>query len=319
MSIEQIKPIKQKTMRDAFIEALCEKMRENERVFFLSADFGSPALDKLRLEFPERFINVGIAEQNLINIATGLALEGYAVYAYAIAPFITMRAYEQIRQNLAISSQVRSLNVNLIGVGAGLSYDVSGPTHHCLEDISAMRLMPNFSVFSPSDWFLAKKFVDYSISVKTPKYLRFDSKPLPLIYDGVDNLSVEDGFCELLKGEKICLVSTGFMTHRALKAAKEIKGVGVIDVFLLKPANEKTLLETLKKYDYIITIEEGFIGNAGLDSLISKIILDNESNIKLKRMGFNDKYVFELGGRDRLHKLNNLDEEAIIKAVKELK
>lgn len=316
MIIEQTKP---KTMRDAFIEALCEKMRKDERIFFLSADFGSPALDKLRAEFPDRFINVGIAEQNLINIATGLALENYAVYAYAIAPFITMRAYEQIRQNLAISSQIRPVNVNLIGVGAGLSYDVSGPTHHCLEDISAMRLMPNFTVFSPSDWFLAKKFIDYSIVVKTPKYLRFDSKPLPLIYDGVDNLSVENGFYELLKGEKICIISTGFMTHRALKAAREMKGVGVIDVFMLKPVNEKALLETIKRYDYIITTEEGFIGNGGLDSLISKIILDDKLNIRLKRMGFNDKYVFELGGRDHLHKLNNLDEEAIIKAVKELK
>lgn len=311
--------IRPKTMRDAFIEALCGKMRENERVFFLSADFGSPALDKLRAEFPDRFINVGIAEQNLINVATGLALEDYAVYAYAIAPFITMRAYEQIRQNLAISSQIRPVNVNLIGVGAGLSYDVSGPTHHCLEDISAMRLMPNFSVFSPSDWLLTQKFVDYSINVKTPKYLRFDSKPLPLIYDSINNLSVEDGFCELLSGEKVCLVSTGFMTHRALKAAKEIKGVGAIDMFMLKPVNEKTLLETIKKYDYIITIEEGFINNAGLDSLISQIITDNKLNIGLKRMGFNDKYVFELGGRDYLHKLNNLDEEAIIKAVQELK
>ncbi len=306
-----------KTMRDAFIEAIYNKMSEDKKIFFLSADFGAPMLDKLRQEFKSRFINVGIAEQNLINVATGLGLDGYTVYAYAIAPFITMRAYEQIRQNLSISSQVKQININLIGVGAGLSYDVSGPTHHCLEDISIMRLMPNFSVFSPSDWILTKKFIDYSINVKMPKYLRFDSKSLPAIYDNINDLKIEDGFYELIKGEKICLISTGFMIHRALKAAKEFQDVGVIDIFMLKPVNEKLLLETLKKYAYIITLEEGFIGNGGLDALISKVILDNQLNIKLKRMGFNDRYVFELGGRDYLHKLNNLNEESIIKAIKE--
>jgi len=307
-----------KTMRDAFIEAIYERMRENDSIFFLSADMGAPALDKLRHDFKDRFINVGIAEQNLINIATGLALENYIVYAYAIAPFITMRAYEQIRQNLSISSQIKPLNVNLIGLGAGLSYDLSGPSHYCLEDISIMRLMPNFTVFSPSDWKLAKDFVDYSIKVKMPKYLRFDGKPLPLIYGKIDNLILEKGFYELLKGKKVCLVSTGFMTHRALKVAKELQNVGVIDVFLLKPVDENSLFETLKKYEYIITIEEAFINSGGLDSLISKIFRDNQLSVKLKNLGFNDKHIFEVGNRDYLHKLNGLDEESIIKVIKNL-
>ena len=157
-------------------------MHDDNSIFFISADFGSPKLDILREKFKDRFINVGIAEQNLINISTGLALEGFTVYAYAIAPFLTMRAYEQIRVNLALHAQLKEININLIGVGAGLSYDVSGPTHHCLEDITIMRTLPNLIVFSPSDWILAQKFVDYSIKVKKPKYLRFDGKPLPQIY-----------------------------------------------------------------------------------------------------------------------------------------
>jgi len=307
-----------KTMRDAFIETVYERMRKNHSIFFLSADMGAPALDKLRRDFKDRFINVGIAEQNLVNIATGLALENYIVYAYAIAPFITMRAYEQIRQNLSISSQIKPLNVNLIGLGAGLSYGLSGPSHHCLEDISIMRLMPNFTVFSPSDWKLAKDFVDYSIKVKMPKYLRFDGKPLPLIYGEIDDLVLEKGFYELLKGKKVCLVSTGFMTHRALKVAKGLQNVGVIDMFLLKPVDEKSLFEALKKYECVITIEEAFINSGGLDSLISKILRDHQLNVKLKNLGFNDKHIFEVGDRDYLHKLNGLDEESIIKIIKNL-
>lgn len=306
-----------KFMRDVFIGGICERMSKNDKIFFLSADFGAPSLDKLREEFPNRFINVGIAEQNLVNIATGLALEGFVVYAYAISTFLTMRAYEQIRLNLSISTQIKPVNVNLIGVGTGTSYDVAGPTHHCLEDLSIMRLLPNIEVFSPSDWKLTENFIDYSINVKTPKYFRLDSKSLPNIYEDVSNLNLEDGFYEFLQGEKICLVSTGFMTHRALKAAQEMGNIGVIDIFKLKPMNEKTFFEIIKKYDYIISIEEGLINNGGLDSLIAKVLRDNNSRIKLINLGVQDKHIFDLGNRDYLHKINNMDEEAIIKTIKE--
>ena len=310
-----------KTTRDVFIEQIYHKMHEDENIFFLCADFGSPKLDVLREKFPDRFVNVGIAEQNLINVATGLALEGYAVFAYAIAPFLTMRAYEQIRVNLSLQAQLREININLIGVGAGLSYDVSGPTHHCLEDISIMRTLPNMIVFSPSDWVLAQKFVDYSINVKKPKYLRFDGKPIPRIYENIDIIKFEDGFSELFRGEKICLITTGYMTHKATNVVKTFAEnnilIGLIDVYLIKPFNEVLFFETIKKYSHVITIEEAFINKGGLDGLISKILDNKSSNIRLKRMGFEDAYVFDIGSREYLHKLNNLDEESINNNIKE--
>lgn len=314
--------LEKKTMRDVFIERIYEQMKKDENIFFLCADFGSPKLDLIREEFKDRFINVGIAEQNLINIATGLALEGYTVYAYAIAPFLTMRAYEQIRVNLSLHAQLKEININLIGVGAGLSYDVSGPTHHCIEDISIMRTLPNIEVFSPSDWVLAQKFVDYSIKVKKPKYIRFDGKPLVQIYENIDDMELEKGFKEIRKGEDVCLVSTGYMTHKALKVAemlaKENIAVGVIDIFLIKPFKENLFFESIKQYRNLITIEEGFINKGGLDSLISGILENNKSKIVLKRMGFGDSYTFEIGSRDYLHRLNNLDEDNIIKNVKQI-
>jgi len=140
MRAMSIKPI---AMRDAFLDRVWRVMAEDESIFFTCADFGSPVLDKIREQFPDRFVNVGIAEQNLINVSAGLAIEGYKVFAYAIAPFITMRCYEQIRVSLALLSVVRPMNVNLIGVGAGYSYVVSGPTHQCYEDITIMRALPN--------------------------------------------------------------------------------------------------------------------------------------------------------------------------------
>jgi len=305
-----------KTMRDVFIETLYERMKKNKSIYFVSADLGAPALDKLRQDFKNRFLNVGIAEQNLINVSAGLALEGFVVYSYGIAPFITMRGYEPIRQILSITSQIRPLNVNLIGIGTGLSYNMSGPSHHCLEDLSIMKLLPNFMVFSPSDWKLVEKFVDFSISNKMPKYLRFDSKPLPNIYDQITDAVLKRGFYELKKGKKICLVSTGFMTHRALNVAEKINGLGLIDIFILKPIDEKLLFQHLKKYKYIITLEEGFINNGGLDSLILRIINENKSNIHLKSLGFKDKHIFNLGEREHLHKINKLGEADIIKIIK---
>lgn len=313
--------IEKKTMRDVFIEGIYKRMFDDSSLFFLTADFGSPKLDRLRKDFSDRFINVGIAEQNLINIATGFALEGFTVYAYAIAPFLVMRAYEQIRNNLSLLSHTHEINVNIIGVGAGLSYDVSGPTHHSIEDISIIRTLPNICIFSPSDWVLAERFVDYSIKNKKPKYIRFDGKPLPNIYRDGDALNIRDGFFELSKGEGLCIISTGYMTHTAIRVVQKLNSegihIGLIDIFLLKPVDENLLFKALSKYRQIITIEEAFINKGGMDSLIAIILANRDSDIKLKRMGFGDAYVFDIGSRDNLHKLNGLDEESIVTTIKD--
>lgn len=301
-------------MRDLFIETLCNLMAEESRIWFLAADLGSPALDRMRREFPDRCINVGIAEQNLVNVATGLALEGGIVYAYAIAPFISMRAYEQVRVNLAISAQIRPVNVNLIGVGGGVSYQVSGPTHHCLEDLSIMRLLPHMTVFSPSDAPLAAAFVDYSLTRQGPKYIRFDGKALPVLYDTVDRELLATGFCELVPGREVCLVATGFMTHKAVKIAREC-GCGALDLFMLKPCDQQQLYATLSRYRHVITLEEAFINGGGLDCAIASLLTERRSAITLDRIGFNDRYVFDLGSRDELHALNGMDEATISRLV----
>jgi transketolase len=314
--------IEKKTMRDVFIERICNRMESDRSLFFLSADFGSPKLDKLRADHPDRFVNVGIAEQNLVNVATGLALEGYTVYAYAIAPFMIMRAYEQIRNNLSLLSHTHQVNVNLVGVGGGLSYDVSGPTHHSMEDISIIRTLPNMTVFSPSDWVLAEQFADHTIAAKTPKYLRFDGKPLPNIHDPASKIDLKKGFIELVRGEGVCIVSTGYMTRAALLAverlAKEGIKTGLIDVFLIKPLPEQQFLDAISGYQHIVTVEEGFAGKGGLDSLAASILNSRQSRQSLTGMGFGDAYVFEMGSRDSLHALSGIDEQGIAEKVRRL-
>ncbi|MBF0137034.1 MAG: transketolase [Magnetococcales bacterium] len=305
-----------KTMRDSLIEGIYHRMRTDERIFFLSADMGAPILDHVRADFADRFINVGIAEQNMVNVATGLALEGFKVFAYAIAPFF-LRAYEQIRIDLALMAQHRSLNVNLIGVGGGVSYDVSGPTHHCLEDLTVMRALPNLHLFSPCDWQGAADFLTYALEVPSPKYIRLDGKAFPAIYTKERPLPAREGFCELLPGERVCLVATGHMTRIALEIAARFPPgqVGVIDLFLLKPLLEQRLVQALSACHHVITMEEGFIDKGGVDALIRTLCQRHGGPQSITSFGFRDEYMSKFGSREYLYQLNGCDAQTIMDRV----
>jgi len=312
--------VKALAMRDAFLERIWRAMPNDNKIFFTCADFGSPVLDKIRADFPDRFVNVGIAEQNLINVSAGLALEGYKVFAYAIAPFITMRCYEQIRVNLALLSEVRPMNVNLIGVGAGYSYVVSGPTHQCYEDITLMRALPNFQVLSAADHITASAFFDTCNHTSGPKYIRFDAQVLPVIYESeLPNTSL--GFHIHERGELICLVATGYMLHTALKVAKELASegiqVGVIDLFDLARFSSSEFQNTLKPYSGIVSLEEGFRGRGGLDSMLFEFIARRGLKAKLLNIGVEGAYNFELGTRTELHEKVGIGPKVVLKDVRE--
>lgn len=296
-----VKPL---AMRDVLLERIWQAMELDTNIFFTSADFGSPVLDKIRSDFPERFVNVGIAEQNLINVSAGLALEGYTVFAYAIAPFITMRCYEQIRVSLALLSEVRSMNVNLIGVGAGFSYVVSGPTHQCYEDLTLMRALPNFRVLSPSDHVSAGALFDRCIDTMGPKYLRFDAQVLPVLYEQV-YIDLNLGFHIHRKGKKVCLVATGYMVHTALKVAEELEFagylVGVIDLYDITNFDVNKFKSELCSYSGIVTLEEGFRGRGGVDAMLNEFISIHGLPSRILNIGVTGGYSFELGTREELH------------------
>ncbi len=311
-----------KAMRDQLLEAVFDSMGVDSDVFFVSADFGSPVLDKIRASYPDRFINVGIAEQNLINVSTGLALEGCTVFAYAIAPFITMRCYEQIRVNLAILSQIRSLNVNLVGVGAGFSYVVSGPTHQCFEDISIMRTLPNVRVLSPSDWQVARKMVSYCLHHSGPKYLRLDAQPLPPIDMGGAVPDVEQGFSVLRRGERVCLMTTGYMTQVALQVQQRLGAGGhhisVVDMYNLTDFDADALCDVLCGHDILMTAEEGFVGRGGLDALAHQFVSERGISARVCASGLDSRYRFELMDRAGLHETAGIGVCALTEKIREV-
>lgn len=317
MSVGNSKPL---AMRDAFLERIWRAMGEDGKIFFVCADFGSPVLDKIRADFPERFVNVGIAEQNLINVAAGLALEGHTVFAYAIAPFITMRCYEQVRVNLALLSEVRPMNVNLIGVGAGYSYVVSGPTHQCYEDITLMRALPNFQILSPADHVSASAMFDRCHNTTGPKYLRFDAQVLPVVYETAAP-ELAPGFYAHRNGGAVCLLATGYMLHTALRVANSLaaEGVqaGVIDLFDLAGFDADALQSALAPYAGIVSMEEGFRGRGGMDSMLFEFLSRRGLPHKMLNIGVEGGYRFELGSRLELHEQVGIGPEAVLAQVRE--
>jgi transketolase len=307
-------------MRDALLTRIWQAMSTDKKIFFTCADFGSPVLDKIRADFPDRFVNVGIAEQNLINVSAGLALEGYKVFAYAIAPFITMRCFEQLRVSLALLSEVRPMNINLIGVGAGYSYVVSGPTHQCYEDITLMRALPNFRILSPADHVTASAMFDVCSNNNGPKYLRFDAQVLPVVHsEGISALNMNAGYRVLRKGKQVCMISTGYMSHTALKVADRLKKSGInatlIDLFDITDFDHAAIKTLIKAHEGLVTLEEGFRGRGGVDAMFFEIVARENLGVKQLNIGVEGGYRFELGTRAELHEQVGIGENAVFAAI----
>ncbi len=283
------------TMRDAFLERICRAMQADSSIFFLSADFGAPVLDRIRAEFPERFLNVGIAEQNLINIAAGLALEGFRVFTYAITPFY-LRAYEQIRINLSMLSR-ETMNVNMIAVGAGCGYVIAGPSHHCFEDIAAMRLLPGIELVSPSD--AAAADASFPLTERAGiRYFRFDAQKLPAL-DGETFVWREDGFRILCDdpNPQCVLVSTGYMTHFAKRVAErlaECERLRLRHIDLLDFQVSCRPFTAQLNAPAVVSLEEAFVGRGGLDALVREHLAPGQ---RFKAFGIPNR--FEFAGKDR--------------------
>jgi len=310
-----LKPI---AMRDALLARISDTMAEDPSMFFCTADFGSPVIDEIRSRHASRFVNVGVAEQNLINISAGLALEGFNVFAYAIAPFITMRCFEQIRVNLCLLSNVRPMSVTLIGVGAGYSYVVSGPTHQCYEDISIMRTLPTVRVLSPSDHLSTAALFDECRATGI-RYLRLDAQVLPVI-EGVPVSVGPAGFRHLMGDSgRVTIISTGFMTHTALAVAAELcrRGVAttVYDLLDLSRFDACRLFERLDDAELVVSMEEGFTGCGGLDAVTQRVLRESGSQARFLPIGVAPGYSFELGSRADLHEAAGIGISACIERI----
>ncbi len=299
-------------MRDVFFDKLYEIAKKDRQVILLSDDFGAPSLDKFRKDFSSQYINTGIAEQNMVTTAAGLALGGKIVYMYAIAPFVTLRCYEQIKLDLCCMN----LHVTALGVGAGFAYNTAGSTHHATEDIAIMNALPGMTILNPSDNVMVAACAEISYKNPGPKYIRFDREKPMTIYD--ENTDFSNGVASLKEGKDLCIISTGMMIHRAFNVAHELSkhfiDAGIVDLYRIKPINAELLLKIIGRSRRIVTIEENLI-NGGIGSIVAGVLVDDDVTLPLKRIAIPDKYCFKYGSREYIYKLYGLDTDSIVKKI----
>jgi transketolase len=267
---------------------LAEKL---ENLMVLSADLGnSSGLDRFKATYPDKFLNIGIAEQNMIGVAAGLAKEGSIVFASSFAPFITMRAAEQVRMNMGYMN----LNIKTVAIGSGVSMSFLGNSHFGLEDAAIMRSIPNMTVVSPADCAEIVKTVFAAAEYPHPMYIRLTGAVgFPVVYE--DDYDFQIGKAvEIRSGTDVSIVATGSMVYESLEAAKILQeegiSVSVLNMHTIKPIDTKALDLLISKGKTIFTIEEHSI-TGGLGSAVAEYISSIPNSPTLNRIGLPDEFV----------------------------
>lgn len=283
-------------MRTTFVNTLKELAREDERIFLLTADMGYSVLETFREEFPDRFLNTGIAEQNTVSVAAGLAMSGKIVYVYSIIPFVTMRCFEQVRLDLAYNNT----NVKLVGIGAGLTYGPFGGSHHSIEDIAIMRALPNMTVLCPGDPIETEQLIRQSYEIKGPVYIRLGKKGEPKIHPEGTKIVIGRAI-HVTDGDDLILITTSNTLERGKKWVDEWKEEGIhvnlVSMHTIKPFDVSTVKELINREVPIITFEEhNIIG--GLGSAVAEVIAESNKSVRFMRIGINDKFSHHIGSHE---------------------
>lgn len=275
-------------MRKAYGEALVELGRQNPDVVALSADVSNSDFSFMFQEaFPERFVNVGIAEQSLVDTAVGLAYAGKIPFANTFAIFLTTRAVEMVRTHCGYGEA----NVKLMGAYAGVSDSFDGPTHQATEDIAIMRAIPNMTVVVPGDTVAVKKLLPQVAAWKGPVYFRLNRNDVPVLFD--EDYSPRIGKAVMVRGGgDVTIIACGIMLSRALEAAENLAADGiearVIEMHTVKPLDVDTILQAARETGAIVTAEEHTI-IGGLGGAVAEVVTDAYP-VPVKRVGLADRF-----------------------------
>lgn len=272
--MKEYKILAEKDTRSGFGEGLLEAGKENPNVVALCADLSpSVRMDLFQKEFPERFIEVGIAESNMVSIASGMALSGKIPFVGSFAAFSTGRTYDQIRQSVAYSDT----NVKIAGSHAGITLGEDGATHQILEDIGLMRMMPNMVVINPCDFTQAKQATIASARYNGPVYIRYGRPKVPVFL--TEDTPFEIGKALMLnEGKDVSIFATGHLVWQAILAAQELEKEGIsaeiINIHTIKPLDNEVILASVKKTGCVVACEE-HLYNGGLGDSIAQLLARN--------------------------------------------
>lgn len=303
-------------MRTAFINTLHELAKKDKNIFLLNGDLGFSVLEEFTKAYPDRSLNMGVAEANMMGVAAGLALSGKTVFVYSIIPFVTARVFEQIRNDVAL----QKANVKIVGVGSGLTYGQLGPTHHSIEDIALMRALPNMVVVCPGDPYETAEATKALVALKGPAYLRIGKKGESMIHKHTPLFKVGKGIV-IRKGHAGTLIATGNMLPTASTIVNELakrgKKMRLISMHTIKPLDQLIIKKAMKETPAIFTLEEhNVIG--GLGSAVAEVVAEHNQSKKIihfRRFGIYDRFTLIAGSQDFLRAHHDLSCKAITKRI----
>ena len=302
-------------IRDSYGQAIFDLAEENGEIIVLVTDSKfSSKVDKFEKQFPDRFFELGICEQNMVGTAAGLAVSGKIPFISAIACFMSMRCYEQIRTTVA----VQNLNVKIIGMSSGFAYPQLGSTHTCLEDISIMRAISNMVVISPADNMETYKATFAVANYVGPVYMRLGRYPMPKIYDESYKFKIGKGSV-LRNGTDVTIIATGSSIEFALEAAnlleKDDIKVRIVNLSTIKPLDEELIINSAKETGHILTVEEHNVCG-GMGSAVAELLIQNYP-VKMKLLGIPNE-VPKAAPREILLERYSLNSKGIYRSTKEL-
>jgi len=285
----------------------------NSKIVVLGADLAnSTEIGEFKEKFPQRFFNIGVAEQNEVNIAVGLAIEGEIPFVHSFGVFITRRAYEQICVQVAM----QKINVKLVGTLPGLASRL-GPTHQAVDDLSLMRTLPNMTVIDPADSTEIRQAIPIIAAYQGPVYIRMARREVPIIFDPVKyQFQIGKATC-LQEGKDVAIITSGMMLKEALIAVRKLEQEKIFPTLLqmstIKPIDKTAIINLGEDIKVVITVEN-HLTTGGLGSAIAEVIAEEGLRMRLIRMGMQDEFAIP-GSPDYLLKKYKLDSESIVEKV----
>lgn len=299
-------------MRNSFINTIIDACAERDDIFILSGDAGLGVFDQFKEEYPDRFRNMGVAEQNTISFAAGLAMTGFKVVVYNIIPFVLYRCYEQVRNDICY----QELPVILVGIGSGITYAPQGMSHYSVEDLGLAATLPNLVTMSPMDPVEATAAARYALDCSQPAYVRLAKRGEPVFHK---NTAIDITTPQVIReGKGTAVVFHGSISNSVMAAYAALQTAGraplLISVPTVQPLDTTALLALLASVTHVVCVEEHFV-NCGLGSMISRLKAEHAPNWKLTLMGIPHQFIHAIRNTDGLRDNFGISPEGIAKAV----
>lgn len=302
-------------MRTAFIEELLDVAERDERVWLVCGDLGYSVLDPFIQRFPRRFLNAGVAEQNMTGIAAGLALTGKTVFTYSIANFPVMRCLEQIRNDVCY----HNLSVKIVSVGGGLSYGSHGYTHHGVEDLAVMSVLPNMTVVAPGDPLEARAATAALATKPGPAYLRLGKAGEPVLHQSPLDFTLGSAI-QVKDGRDITILTTGGVLGIGMEASRKLEAEGystrLLSVPTLVPLDVDAIAKAARETRAILTVEEHGVG--GLGSLVAEVLATVRASLPFHALRLRRDPIRISGSQDELRSTQGISTDGILKAAQQL-